>query len=80
VSADKEIENTILIEVTSARAGGGRTYLQELFRHYQSQEGVKVMATVPAGSREFFGDIPRRELFRFYGCTAECGPIRKISC
>ena len=54
MSADKEIERTILIEATSARAGGGRTYLQELFRHYQPQDGVKVVAIVPAESRGFF--------------------------
>jgi len=51
VSADKEIERTILIEAVSARAGGGRTHSQELFRHYQPQEGVKVVAIVPAESR-----------------------------
>jgi hypothetical protein len=71
---------TILIEAVSVKAGGGRTYLQELFRHYQSQDNVRVVAIVPAESREFFAEIPRREPFRFYRRTGECGSIRKLSC
>ena len=51
MSADKEIERTILIEATSARGDGGRTHSGESFRHYQPQEGVKVVAIVPAESR-----------------------------
>ena len=80
IDTDTRKTRTVLIEAALARAGGRRTYLQKLFRHYQSQDNVRVVAIVPAESREFFAEIPRREPFRFYMRTGECGSIRKLSC
>ena len=49
-----ERSRTILIEALSARGGGGRTYLQELFRRYQPIGQERVVAIVPKESKEDF--------------------------
>ncbi len=49
-----ERSRTILIEALSARGGGGRTYLQELFRRYQPVGQERVVAIVPKESKEDF--------------------------